>query len=493
MRFDLPDRARSRARETLVANRAARPPAPRRARATPSGPTGVDRGDAAGVADLDLGSDLVESRGAPATRAQLARVHDAAYLDELGVFCYEGGGDLDQDTYATYDSCALAAAQPPAPGWPSSTSWRAAATASASSRAPAGAPRDCATGRWASACSTTSPSPPPRSSRAASASLIVDWDVHHGNGTQAIFWDEHRRPLRVDRTSGRSTPAAARPREVGGPGAPGLHGQRAAAGRGDRRRAARGRSTRWSRRWWRASPRTWVLVSAGFDAHRADPLADLALSAGDFADLATGRGGASRPRRARLALFLEGGYDLDAAARLVAAALGALLGAGEPHRGARRPAGPGAHVAHALADAAQRPSAAQRGGALSVASSPWATTARPTRAGRGALRPRPGRPPPARASSFVHAVGAASSATSAPSDEARPARGAGRAGRRVRPSTAVRVGWPTEDGDACTVLQRARPPGAPTSSWWDRAVRASRPGCCSARPAWSWPSARRSR
>jgi len=69
----------------------------------------------------------------------------------------------------------------------------------------------------------------------------------------------------------------------------------------------------------------WVLVSCGFDAHRADPLGDLALSSGDFAEL-------SRlvsefvPRPGRLALFLEGGYERAALEESVTAALGALLG-----------------------------------------------------------------------------------------------------------------------------------------------------------------------
>jgi acetoin utilization deacetylase AcuC-like enzyme len=77
---------------------------------------------------------------------------------------------------------------------------------------------------------------------------------------------------------------------------------------------------------------TWVLVSAGFDAHRADPLADLSLSSRDFADLArTVQGYAPRP--GRLALFLEGGYDLDALRTSVASTLGALLGTPDPTEG----------------------------------------------------------------------------------------------------------------------------------------------------------------
>ena len=69
---------------------------------------------------------------------------------------------------------------------------------------------------------------------------------------------------------------------------------------------------------------TWVLVSAGFDAHRADPLTGLALSSGDFADL-TRRVVALAPP-GRLVLFLEGGYDLDALRDSTAACVAGLAG-----------------------------------------------------------------------------------------------------------------------------------------------------------------------
>src|SRR5665213_1755037 len=73
----------------------------------------------AGVGDLDLGDDLVLATPYSATRSELARVHDPEYLDRLGTFCYEGGGALDADTYATYDSWSIA--QLAASEWPSST------------------------------------------------------------------------------------------------------------------------------------------------------------------------------------------------------------------------------------------------------------------------------------------------------------------------------------------------------------------------------------
>ncbi len=70
---------------------------------------------------------------------------------------------------------------------------------------------------------------------------------------------------------------------------------------------------------------TWVLVSAGFDAHRADPLAELQWSAGDYGLLAT-RVAAFAPVPGRVVAFLEGGYDLDALRASVAASVAAWAG-----------------------------------------------------------------------------------------------------------------------------------------------------------------------
>src|SRR5437870_3704290 len=81
---------------------------------------------------------------------------------------------------------------------------------------------------------------------------------------------------------------------------------------------------------------TWVLVSAGYDGHRADPLTDLRLSAGDFADIAR-RVARFAPAPGRLVLFLEGGYDLDALTNSVGASLAALLAT--PSRPEHAPSG----------------------------------------------------------------------------------------------------------------------------------------------------------
>jgi acetoin utilization deacetylase AcuC-like enzyme len=65
-------------------------------------------------------------------------------------------------------------------------------------------------------------------------------------------------------------------------------------------------------------------VSAGYDAHRADPLANLDYSSGDFAAIATRVADYATP--GRLALFLEGGYNVEALRASVAATFSTLLG-----------------------------------------------------------------------------------------------------------------------------------------------------------------------
>jgi acetoin utilization deacetylase AcuC-like enzyme len=153
--------------------------------------------------------------------------------------------------------------------------------------------------------------------------LIIDWDVHHGNGTQQIFWDEpnvlyvstHQWPLfpgsgSVSEVGGRH----ATDRTVNIPLPPGATGD-------VMRRAIDDI----------AGPvidtfdPTWVLVSAGFDAHRDDPMADLRLTSGDFALMARCVSDFA-PRPGRVVMFLEGGYDLDALRSSVHATLSAALG-----------------------------------------------------------------------------------------------------------------------------------------------------------------------
>ena len=181
--------------------------------------------------------------------------------------------------------------------------------------------------------------------------LIVDFDAHHGNGTQDAFWTDPRVALRLappaPAVPGHRRPARGGRRErragltVNVPLPAGRHRRRVPRG-GRAARRARSRPSR--------SQPTWLLLSAGFDAHRADPLTDLGLSAGDFADLTAELARPSPPPGRRLA-FLEGGYDLDA----LAACAGRLRG-GHGWAGPCTPEAPDRRGARAGTRSTPRPS-----------------------------------------------------------------------------------------------------------------------------------------
>ncbi len=149
---------------------------------------------------------------------------------------------------------------------------------------------------------------------------IIDFDVHHGNGTQAAFWSEPR----VFYGSTHQSPlypgsGAREERGVGNivncPLAPGSGGlEFRAAMENDILPALD------------AFAPDFVLVSAGFDAHRDDPLASLAFTERDYAWITDELVRASaRHCQDRLVSVLEGGYNLRALAASCTAHLEALL------------------------------------------------------------------------------------------------------------------------------------------------------------------------
>jgi acetoin utilization deacetylase AcuC-like enzyme len=152
---------------------------------------------------------------------------------------------------------------------------------------------------------------------------VVDFDVHHGNGTQDIFWADstvmycstHQMPL------------------FPGTGATGERGEHdnivnaplVSEDGGDKFRAAFENVILPQLR--KFSPEL-IIISAGFDAHYRDPLASLNLRAEDFGwvtrklmDVAQGTAGG------RIVSVLEGGYDLQGLQESVAAHVTALMGA----------------------------------------------------------------------------------------------------------------------------------------------------------------------
>jgi acetoin utilization deacetylase AcuC-like enzyme len=287
-------------------------------------PERPDRARAAleGVTDLGLGDDLVEVGPRLAQRAELVRVHAEGYLDELQAFCDMGGGDLDPDTYATPDSWTIALhAAGAGLAVVDELRRRGEGVGFVITRPPghhALADRAmgfCLLNNIAVSAATLLD--------AGERVLIVDWDVHHGNGTQSIFWNEPR-AMYLSTHQWPLFPGSGTSSEVGGYGALGdtLNVPLPPGATGDVVLRALDAAAPLVE----AFDPTWVLVSAGYDAHRADPLADLQLTSGDFAALARAVRGFV-PGPGRVALFLEGGYDLAALRSSVRASLGALLDA----------------------------------------------------------------------------------------------------------------------------------------------------------------------
>jgi acetoin utilization deacetylase AcuC-like enzyme len=153
---------------------------------------------------------------------------------------------------------------------------------------------------------------------------IVDFDVHHGNGTEAVashdpslfYASSHQYPLYPGTGAAHDTGVG---NVVNVPLRAGTSG------------AA-------FRRAWEAKilpaldafAPDLVLVSAGFDAHRADPLAGLELEEDDFAWVTARLVEAARRHcGGKLVSVLEGGYDLRALAGSAAAHVGALMGDGD--------------------------------------------------------------------------------------------------------------------------------------------------------------------
>ncbi len=155
--------------------------------------------------------------------------------------------------------------------------------------------------------------------------LIVDWDVHHGNATQEVFYTDpsvlyfstHQYPY---------YPGTGAASQVGaGAGQGTTINVPLAAGAGDSEiiEAFRKRLIPAAT----AFRPEFVLISAGFDAHQRDPLAQLQVTETGYAMLTRiVKDIADRHAAGRLVSVLEGGYDLDALARSVEAHLRVLAG-----------------------------------------------------------------------------------------------------------------------------------------------------------------------
>jgi len=300
----------------------------------PEGPGRIQAIDAALAAVDWLGW---ERRVAPAaTREEIEAVHDRALVEQVQRLSATGGGRLDADTFA------------------GAGSYRAALHASGGACAMV---RALVAGE--SRVGFAALRPPGHHAERARAMgfclfnnvavaaqlalatlgvarvLIIDWDVHHGNGTAEIF----RRSGEVMYASIHQAgiyPGTGQLADAGsGPGLGCTLNLPVDAGTEGEvwisllehviLAAAEG-----------FAPEL-VLLSAGFDAHRADPLGSCRLETDDFAQMACHARDFARRVGAPLGAVLEGGYEPRALSESVLATMAALAGAGEAHSIAPEP------------------------------------------------------------------------------------------------------------------------------------------------------------
>jgi len=263
---------------------------------------------------------MVERVAPLAAVDDLYGVHDPAYVAAIREFCAAGGGALDPDTSAV------------------SASWNAALRAAGAGLAaldaidggetevaflavrPPG--HHALTARAMGFClfnnvAVAADRLRSRGDRVA----IVDWDVHHGNGTQDTFYGDAD-VLYVSVHEFPFYPGTGWLDEIGAGLARGttVNVPLPAGTAGDAHRDA---FTRVILPILSEFAPSRILVSAGYDAHRDDPLAGLELEAADYGWMASSLAGLAVP----VVYFLEGGYDLAAIEASVAATLAGAAGA----------------------------------------------------------------------------------------------------------------------------------------------------------------------
>jgi acetoin utilization deacetylase AcuC-like enzyme len=257
-----------------------------------------------------------------ATRSELEIVHDRAYIDSLEDHCRTGGGHLDPDTVAgpaSFDAALRAAGA--GPDAVERLRRGEGDTAFLAVRPPG----HHALGARAMGFCLFNNVAVTAGLLAAQGErvMVLDWDAHHGNGTQELFY-ERSDVLYVSLHQFPFYPGTGAVSEVGagaGRGAT-VNLPFPAGTAGDTYRLAFDEVIVPLAEEFAPS---WLLVSAGFDAHRADPLTDLGLTAGDFVDFTVQA--LRLVPSGRLIAFLEGGYDLTSLAASVGACVTALGGA----------------------------------------------------------------------------------------------------------------------------------------------------------------------
>jgi acetoin utilization deacetylase AcuC-like enzyme len=153
--------------------------------------------------------------------------------------------------------------------------------------------------------------------------LILDWDVHHANGTSDIFWESDQ-VLLISFHEWPLYPGSGRASEVGsGAGLGYTVNVPVPAGTGDAAYSSLVRDLAVPLA--RLYEPELILISAGYDAHLEDPLADCAVTESGFAAMTTQMRELANDLGVPLGCVLEGGYAVHALARSVAVTMRALL------------------------------------------------------------------------------------------------------------------------------------------------------------------------
>jgi acetoin utilization deacetylase AcuC-like enzyme len=282
---------------------------------------------------------LVRVDAPAASRDQLRRVHSEGHIEAIERFCFAGGGLIDADTVAAERSFEAAL-------------HAAGGAASAAERILAGEDRFAF-------CGLRPPGHHAERTRAmgfclfnnvavaashalaecgAARVLVLDWDVHHGNGTEAIFAASdsvlyasiHQEPL---------YPGTGPARYVGEAGGEGYTvNLPVPPGAGDELFLSLVQHV--VAPIARAYEPDLIAISAGYDAHRDDPLAECVVETDGYGELAATMGALGSELEAPLLICLEGGYDRAALAASVLATVEALAQERSPSDAPVEPARP---------------------------------------------------------------------------------------------------------------------------------------------------------
>lgn len=297
-------------------------------------PERPDRLMAARAGIVDAPVDIVDFSPSRADLELLSGVHLPDYIRSIEGFCAAGGGHLDPDTVVGVNSwdAALRAAGA-GPGAADLLQRGIADVAFLPIRPPG---HHALEDRAMGFCIFNNVAVTARFLAGMGKKVaIIDWDVHHGNGTQEMFLMDSD-VLYVSLHEFPAYPGSGWVDEIGlGPAAgTAINFPMPTGTGGDVYRAAFDRVVAPILSVFKPD---WLLVSAGYDAHHADPLAGLSLFESDYAAMGAALRGVVGD--GRTILFLEGGYNLTAIQGSVTATLRGLAGIPVPEEGQRPASG----------------------------------------------------------------------------------------------------------------------------------------------------------